>query len=75
MQLHGLTPQQVKLCNDIWGMDTEEELMEWFYSLPDSLKFEAHAMINLMLFEEIDQVVAGQAPADMIQAQKILSRF
>jgi hypothetical protein len=75
MQLHGLTPKQVKLCNDIWGMDTEEELMEWFYSLPDSLKFEAHAMINLMLFEEIDHVVAGQAPADMIQAQKILSRF
>jgi hypothetical protein len=56
-------------------MDTEEELMEWFYSLPDSLKFEAHAMINLMFFEEIDQVVAGQSPADMLQAQQVLSRF
>jgi hypothetical protein len=75
MQLHGLTPEQVKLCNDIWGMDSEQELMEWFYSLPDSLKFEAHAMINLMMFEEIDQVVAGQSPGDMQQAQEVLSRF
>lgn len=75
MQLHGLTPEQVELCNSIWGMDSEEELMEWFYSLPDSLKFEAHAMINLMFFEEIDQVVAGQSAADMVQAQQVLSRF
>jgi hypothetical protein len=75
MQLHGLTPEQVKLCNDIWGMDSEQELMEWFYSLPDSLKFDAHAMINLMMFEEIDQVVAGQSPSDMQQAQEVLSRF
>ena len=75
MQLHGLTPEQVQLCNEIWGMESEAELMEWFYSLPDSLKFEAHAMINLMFFEEIDHVVAAQSPAEMLQAQQVLSRF
>lgn len=75
MQLHGLSAQQIEMCDQIWSMDTEEELMEWFYSLPDALKFEAHAMINLMFFEEIDQVVAGQSPADMLQAQQVLSRF
>lgn len=75
MQLHGLTPKQVKLCDEIWGMTSEEELMEWFYSLPDSLKFEAHNMINLMFFEEIDQIVNKQTPAEMLQVQQILSRF
>ena len=75
MELRGLTPEQVELCNSIWGMESEEELMEWFDSLPDLLKFEAHAMINLMFFEEIDRVVKNQSAEDMSLAQEVLSRF
>lgn len=75
MQLHGLNSVQIEMCTQIWSMDTEEELLEWFYALPDSLKLDAHAMINLMMFEEIDRVVDQQSPSDMLQAQEVLSRF
>lgn len=75
MQLQGLTAEQIKLCDQIWSKNSEEELLEWFYALPDSLKFDAHAMINLMMFEEIDRVVDQQSPSDMLQAQEVLSRF
>lgn len=75
MQLHGLNSVQIEMCTQIWSMDTEEELLEWFYALPDSLKLDAHAMINLMMFEEIDRVVDQQSPSDMLQSQEVLSRF
>jgi len=75
MQLHGLTPKQIKMCDTIWALNTEQELMEWFYSLPDSQKFDAHALINLMFFEEIDHVIERQSADDMHEARELLSQF
>lgn len=75
MQLHGLTQQQIDICNELWSMQSESEVMEWFDSLPDMLKFEAYAMINLIMYEEIDQIVSQQSASDMHQAQKVLSKF
>lgn len=75
MQLHGLNSVQIEMCTQIWSMDTEQELLEWFYALPDPMKFDAHAMINLIMAEEIDRVVEQQSPSDMLQAQEVLSQF
>lgn len=55
IRLEGLTPLQVELCDKIWGMETQEEVIEWFDTLPNSLKITAHAMLHLIIAEMIDQ--------------------
>lgn len=55
IQLEGLTPLQVEICDKIWGMDTQEEIIEWFNTLPRSLQITAHAMLNLIIAEMLDQ--------------------
>lgn len=55
IRLEGLTPLRVELCDKIWGMETQEEVIEWFDTLPNSLKITAHAMLHLIIAEMIDQ--------------------
>lgn len=55
IRLEGLTPLQVELCDKIWGMESQEEIIEWFNTLPRSLQITAHAMLNLIIAEMLDQ--------------------
>ena len=55
IQLQGLTPLQVEICDKIWGMQSQEEIIEWFNTLPRSLQITAHAMLNLIIAEMLDQ--------------------
>ena len=55
IRLEGLTPLQVELCDKIWGMQSQEEIIEWFNTLPRSLQITAHAMLNLIIAEMLDQ--------------------
>ena len=55
IRLEGLTPLQVELCDKIWGMETQEEIVEWFNSLPRSLQITAHAMLMMITAELLDQ--------------------
>lgn len=55
IQLEGLTPMQVKLCDKIWSMDTQEEIVEWFNTLPRRLQIQAHAMLMMITAELLDQ--------------------
>ena len=55
IQLQGLTPLQVELCDKIWGMDNQEEILEWFDTLPRSLQIQAYAMLQMITAELLDQ--------------------
>ena len=55
IQIQGLTPLQVEICDKIWGMQSQEEIIEWFNTLPRSLQITAHAMLNLIIAEMLDQ--------------------
>lgn len=55
IQLQGLTPLQVELCDKIWGMDNQEEILEWFNTLPRSLQIQAYAMLMMITAELLDQ--------------------
>jgi len=55
IQLQGLTPLQVELCDKIWGMETQEEILEWFGTLPRSLQIQAYAMLQMITAELLDQ--------------------
>ena len=55
IQLQGLTPLQVELCDKIWGMDSQEEILGWFNTLPRSLQIQAYAMLQMITAELLDQ--------------------
>ena len=55
IELKGLTPLQVELCDKIWSMETQEEIMAWFDTLPQRMKIQAHAMIYMIMAELLDQ--------------------
>lgn len=55
IQLEGLTPLQVELCDKIWGMDSQEEILAWFNTLPRSLQIQAYAMLMMITAELLDQ--------------------
>jgi hypothetical protein len=55
IQLQGLTPLQVELCDKIWSMETQDEIMAWFDTLPHRMKIQAHAMIYMIMAELLDQ--------------------
>lgn len=75
MQLHGLTARQIEICNKLWGMETEDEVMEWFDTLPQNLKFEAHLMLSLIILEQIDKTINQMNQSEMIDSQEVLSKF
>ena len=73
IRLEGLTPLQVEICDRIWGMDTQEEVLEWFNALPRSLQVTAHAMLNLIVAEMIDQQVAAES--DLSDVRELLEQY
>lgn len=70
-QIENLTPLQVELCDRIWGMDTQEEIMAWFESLPRSLRHEAWAMLQMITWAVIDE----EPVEDLSLARAVLSPF
>lgn len=55
IQLEGLTPLQVELCDKIWSMDSQAEILAWFNTLPRSLQIQAYAMLMMITAELLDQ--------------------
>lgn len=54
IQIEGLTPLQVELCDIIYETDSQEHLLAWFDTLPRRLRVQAHAMHCLMTAETLD---------------------
>jgi hypothetical protein len=73
IQLQGLTPLQVKLCDKIWSMDTQEEIVAWFDTLPYRMKIQAHAMIYMIMAELLDQEEFTEE--DLASVRNILEQY
>lgn len=70
IQIHGLTAKQMKLCDKIWSMDTTQEMLEWFDTLPTSEKYQAYCMLQMITAEVLDQEEFG----DMAEAREVIDR-
>jgi hypothetical protein len=55
IQIEGLTPLQMEILERIWSMDSQEQVMAWFETLPRSLRQIAHAMLMMVVIEMIDE--------------------
>jgi len=73
IQLQGLTPLQVELCDKIWGMDNQEEILEWFNTLPRSLQIQSWAMLQMITAELLDQ--EEFTAEDLASVRNILEQY
>jgi hypothetical protein len=55
MKIEGLTPLQHEILDRIWSMDSQEQVMTWFETLPRNLRQTAHAMLMMVVIEMIDE--------------------
>lgn len=68
--IEGFNSLQRKLADEIWEMDTKEQLLEWFEHLPMSLKHDAHVVMQMIMLEVIDQ---GVSDDDLSLAEKVIA--
>lgn len=55
IKIENLSPLQREVCEKIWSMDTQDEVMNWFDTLPRNLRQTAHAMLMMIVVEMIDE--------------------
>lgn len=71
LQLNGLTRAQKAMCDIIWSLDTQDEIIDWFNTLPDWQAQEAHVLMKLMILEQLDQQDLG----GMSEALAVIDRI
>lgn len=71
IQLNGLTRAQRAMCDIIWSLDTQDEIIDWFNTLPDWQAREAHVLMKLMILEQLDQEDLGE----MSEALAVIDRI
>jgi hypothetical protein len=71
LSIPNLTPLQQAIADMLWSLDTEEEIVEWFDTLPQNIQPIAHAVLSMMVYEQIDQ-----APIeDFSDAQEVIDHI
>jgi hypothetical protein len=70
MKIEGLTPLQHEILDRIWSMDSKEQVMAWFETLPRNLRQTAHAMLMMVVIEMIDE----EPCEDLRLAQMVIDR-
>jgi hypothetical protein len=68
LSIPNLTPLQRAIADMLWSLDTEQEIVEWFDTLPQNIRPIAHSVLSMMVYEQIDQ-----APIeDFSDAQEVI---
>jgi len=70
IEIDGLSPLQQELADRIWAMDSTEEMVAFFDSLPRSLLHDAYVVYQMIIWATWDQT----DPGDMTEAQELIDR-
>jgi hypothetical protein len=68
IEIPGLSPLQIELANKIWGMESMEQVLAFFDTLPRSLKIEAYVVYQMILLAWMDEEPVG----DCQEAQEVI---
>lgn len=68
IQIQGLTPMQKELCDKIWSMDSQDEIIAWINTLPRSVAFQAYVMMQMIIQSALDEADLG----DMSEARAVI---
>ena len=74
ISIPNLSPLQQELCDIIWSVESNEQLVGWYESLPRSIKPVAHAMIRMVMFEVLDADI-DDGLVDMSESQAIIAHI
>jgi hypothetical protein len=70
LSIPNLTPLQRAIADMLWSLDTEQEIVKWFDTLPQNIQPIAHAVLAIMVYEIIDQTPIE----DMSAALELIDR-
>jgi hypothetical protein len=70
LSIPNLTPLQRAIADMLWSLDTEQEIVKWFDTLPQNIQPIAHAVLAIMVYEIIDQTPIE----DMSAALEVIDR-
>ncbi len=59
IEIPGLSPRQIDLANRIWNMDTTEEIMAFFDTLPHRARIDAYVVYSMILWAWQDEEPVG----------------
>ena len=71
MEIAGFTPRQIDLANRIWALDTPEQIIEFFDTLPRSLLVDAYTVYQMIIWEFQDQ----EDPGEMTEARAVIDHI
>lgn len=69
IELHGLTPKQMALCDIMWAISTREGVESFIATLPAADQRTCRSLIELMQLAFVDCI------EDTTEAQELLSRY
>lgn len=69
IQLEGLTPKQVALCDIMWTINSFEGVQDFIRTLPRADQCTCRTLIELMQLAFADEITSVD------EAQEVLSRF
>lgn len=59
MKIDGLTIEQVKMCDRLWSMNSQEELEQFIIGLGAGDKQMAGTLIDIIVYESIEEQIAS----------------
>ena len=71
MEIAGFTPRQMDLANRIWALDSPEQIIEFFDTLPRSLLVDAYTVYQMIIWEFTDQ----EDPGEMTEARAVIDHI
>jgi hypothetical protein len=71
LQIHGLSPLHRAIADMLWSLDSEQEIVKWFGTLPPDIRPIAHVVLSMMVYEQIDLTPIE----DMSAAQEVIDRI
>jgi hypothetical protein len=55
LSIPNLSPLQRAIADMLWSLDSESEIVDWINTLPVDIVPVAHAVLTMMVYEQIDQ--------------------
>ena len=69
IEIPGLSARQIDLANRIWSMESTEEVVAFFDTLPQRAKIDAYIVYTMILWAWIDE----EPITDMSQSQNVIN--
>jgi hypothetical protein len=71
VKIEGLNKHQRALCDIIWSIDTQEELLSWVRTLNKDKALEVYVLMQLMMLAYIDDEDLGE----MTEANEVIDQI